>query len=94
MKYIYSLLLLFFCNEVIGQSLSINTDGSTASSSAMLDVKSTTKGLLLPRMTKTQKDAIAAPASGLLVYQTSPDSVGFQYFDGTKWLWLQGDEDT
>ncbi len=94
MKYFYFLLLLFFYNQAIGQSLSINTDGSTASSSAMLDVKSTTKGLLLPRMTKAQKDAIAAPATGLLVYQTSPDSVGFQYFDGTKWLWLQGDEDT
>ncbi len=94
MKYLCSILFLFFCNKASTQSLSVNTDGSTANASALLDVKSTTKGLLLPRMTKAQKNAIAIPASGLLVYQNSPDSVGFQYFDGTKWLWLQGDEDT
>lgn len=70
------------------QSFSINTDGSTANASAMLDVKSTTKGMLIPRMSKTQKNTILTPASGLLVYQTSPDSVGFHYFDGSNWLWL------
>ncbi|MBL0182314.1 MAG: hypothetical protein IPP96_08455 [Chitinophagaceae bacterium] len=88
MKYIFSLFLLFFCNKAISQSLSINTDGSTANTSALLDVKSTTKGLLLPRMTKAQKNAITTPATGLLVYQTSPDSVGFHYYNGTTWLWL------
>lgn len=88
MKFIYSLLLLFFCSKVISQSLSINTDGSTANSSALLDVKSTTKGLLLPRMTKAQKNAIATAATGLLVFQTGPDSIGFHYFNGSTWLWL------
>lgn len=88
MKYIYSLFLLFICNNSISQSLSINTDGSTANSSALLDVKSTNKGLLLPRMTKTQKNAIATAATGLLVFQTGPDSIGFHYFNGSAWLWL------
>jgi len=88
MKYLYSFLLLFFCNKAISQSLSINTDGSTANSSALLDVKSTTKGLLLPRMTKAQKNVIATPATGLLVFQTGPDSIGFHYFNGSTWLWL------
>jgi len=59
---------IFFVVTAMAQSFSINTDGSTANASAILDVKSTTKGLLLPRMTKTQKNAIATPATGLLVF--------------------------
>jgi hypothetical protein len=70
------------------QSLSINTDGSTADPSALLDVKSTEKGVLIPRMSKTEKNAIASPATGLLIFQESPDSIGFQYYDGTMWVWL------
>jgi hypothetical protein len=69
------------------QSLAINTDGSTANSSALLDVKSTTKGLLIPRMDSLQRAAIATPATGLLVYQTNKDT-GFYHFDGTGWQQL------
>ncbi|MBL0144775.1 MAG: hypothetical protein IPP48_02480 [Chitinophagaceae bacterium] len=50
--FIVSIFLSTFLNA---QSLAINTDGSAANSSAMLDVKSTTKGMLIPRMTKAQK---------------------------------------
>lgn len=55
--------------------------GTTApATSAILEVKSTTKGVLLPRMTAAQKNAIASPASGLLIYLT--DSIkGFYYYD-------------
>lgn len=70
------------------QSLSVNTDGSTAHASALLDVKSTSKGVLVPRMSKTERNAIASPATGLMVFQNAPDSVGFYYYDGTSWLWL------
>ncbi|MBL7702570.1 MAG: hypothetical protein JNM14_09980 [Ferruginibacter sp.] len=87
MKYFFCL-LLFFCNDATSQSVAINTDGSTAATSALLDIKSTAKGLLIPRMTKTQKNAIATPATGLLVFQTGPDSVGFHYYSGSVWLWL------
>lgn len=69
----------------IAQSLAINTDGSTANASSLLDVKSTNKGMLIPRMTRTERNAIAAPATGLLIYQTGPDTVGFHFFDGTRW---------
>ncbi len=72
----------------ISQSLSVNTDGSTADPSALLDVKSTAKGVLIPRMSKAEKNAIATPATGLLVFQNAPDSIGFHYYDGTAWLWL------
>jgi hypothetical protein len=49
--------------------------------SALLDVSSTTKGMLIPRMTTAQRDAIASPATGLLIYQ-SDGTAGFYYYDG------------
>ncbi|MBK7433496.1 MAG: hypothetical protein IPI66_05985 [Chitinophagaceae bacterium] len=70
------------------QSLAVNTDGSTANASALLDVKSTAKGVLIPRMSKAQKNAIASPATGLLIFQDTPDSIGFYYYAGSSWLWL------
>ncbi len=82
------LLFVAAINAVNAQSVAINTDGSTANASALLDVKSTSKGLLIPRLTKTQRDAIASPAAGLLIYQTGPDSVGFYYYQYNKWNWL------
>ena len=71
------------------QSLAINTDGSSANNSALLDVKSTTKGMLIPRMDSAQRAAIPAPAEGLLVYQTNKDS-GFYYYDGAGWQQIAG----
>lgn len=44
--------------------------GGTADASAVLQADSTTKGFLIPRMTKAQRDAIVSPANGLLIYQT------------------------
>lgn len=73
------LTLSFFASA---QNVAINTDGSTANSSSMLDIKSTTKGVLIPRMTAAQKAAITTPATGLLVYQTDGTS-GFYYNSGT-----------
>src|SRR6187549_15646 len=72
------------------QSLSINTTGNPANASSILDVESTLKGMLIPRMNKTQKNAIATPANALLVYQTGPDSVGFHYYDlpNTQWVYI------
>jgi len=62
------MLLLHYTGNA--QSFAINTDGSTANASALLDAKSTEKGILIPRMTAAQKTAIALPATGLLIYQT------------------------
>ena len=70
------------------QSFSVNTDGSIAHPSAILDVKSTDKGILIPRMSKTDKNAITSPATGLIIYQETPDSTGFYYYNSTKWIWL------
>jgi|GEM_PF-2145813 len=62
----------------------INTDGSQPDNSAMLDVKSTDKGILIPRMTQSQRNAIASPATGLMIYQTD-GTPGFYFYDGTAW---------
>lgn len=60
------------------------TDDSTyaADNSAILDVMSVSKGLLIPRLTEVEKSNISNPANGLLVYQTDGNS-GFYYFHGT-----------
>jgi len=63
----------------------INSDGSAPDGSAMLDVKSTEMGVLFPRLTKAQRDAIATPATGLIVFQTN-DTTGFYYYTGSKWV--------
>ncbi len=81
--------LLFVAIAMIaGYSLtaqvSINTDGTDADASAMLDVKSTDKGLLTPRMTEAQRDAISSPATGLMIYQTD-GTAGFYYYNGSAW---------
>ncbi|MEP7164638.1 MAG: tail fiber domain-containing protein [Ferruginibacter sp.] len=76
------------CYDASSQSLGVNTTGAPAATSAILDVSSTDKGMLVPRMSKTERNAIASPATGLMVFQNAPDSVGFYYYDGTVWLWL------
>jgi hypothetical protein len=55
----------------------------------MLDVSSTTGGVLIPRMTSAQRTAISvsASANGLLVYQTD-GTAGFYYYNGTAWTLL------
>ena len=57
---------------------------TTPNVSSLLEIKSTTKGLLIPRMTKAQRDAIATPATGLMIYQTN-STPGFYYYNGTAW---------
>lgn len=52
--------------------------------SALLDLSSTTKGLLLPRMTQAQRDAIKNPVAGLIVYQTD-QAIGTYTYNGTTW---------
>ena len=57
---------------------------TTPNTSAALDVTSTNKGILAPRMTAAQKTAIITPATGLLIYQTD-GAAGFWFYNGTIW---------
>ncbi len=64
------------------QNIGIGT--STPNASSLLEIKSTTQGFLIPRMTQEQRDAIVSPAQGLMIYQT--DSIqGFYYYNGLQW---------
>ncbi len=58
----------------------------TEVTSAIVNVDSTTKGFLPPRMTTTQKNAIASPATGLQIYDTTLNRPCF--YDGTTWITL------
>ncbi|MBK6966759.1 MAG: hypothetical protein IPH20_23385 [Bacteroidales bacterium] len=78
------LILLFLVTGLSAWSqVAINTDGSDPDNSAMLDVKSTGKGFLPPRMTTGQRNAIASPVEGLVIYNT--DEKGLNIFNGTDW---------
>lgn len=61
--------------------------GTTApSSSSILDIQSTNKGVLFPRMTKAQRDAIASPVEGLVIYQTDATPGYYYYTTGGGWV--------
>ena len=79
-------LLVLMATFSQAQNVGINSSGATPDPSAMLDVNSTTKGFLAPRMTAAQRVAINSGtfATGLLVYQTDAPA-GFYYYNGTDW---------
>ncbi len=84
--FILLIIAIFMADSgLFAQSVSINTDGSEADASAMLDIKSTSKGFLTPRMTAEQRAAISSPAASLLVYQTDETS-GYYYYNGSAWV--------
>jgi hypothetical protein len=63
--------------------VAINSNGDNPNSSAMLDVSSTNKGMLMPRMTSAQRKAINDPETGLLVFDTDKQTICM--FDGVEW---------
>jgi len=84
----FIILLLFSISKSFAQ-VGIGTTSPNLSS--MLDIKSTTSGILIPRMTLTQRNAITVNATtvGLLIYQTDNTS-GFYYYNGTSWVPFTG----
>jgi len=84
-------ILVFFMVTFNYAQVSINDDGSEADASAMLDIKSTHSGLLIPRMLAVERDQITSPATGLLVFVT--DENVFYYFNGSNWVSLSSDDD-
>jgi uncharacterized protein (TIGR02145 family) len=86
--FIIMLIFLLGFNEMGHTQVGINDDNSLPDTSALLDVKSTSKGVLPPRMTTAQRDAIASPAEGLVIYNA--DVKGLNLFNGKAWTTLSG----
>ena len=84
-KLTISLLTIAFSYTTIAQ-VGIGTDSPAAS--AAFEVYSTTKGLLLPRMTKTQLESISSPVEGLMAYCTDCDSKGLYVYSGVEFISL------
>jgi hypothetical protein len=78
---------------IYAQSVGIAKDEITPHPSAALEIRSNEKGLLIPRMTSANKNAIEAPAIGLLIYQID-GAKGFYYSDGNNWNLLEGTSGT
>lgn len=79
----FMLLLLSALNSV-AQSENVGIGTTKPDNSALLDLTSTSKGLLIPRMTLAQRGGIKSPATGLMVYQID-FFTGFYFFDGAAW---------
>ncbi len=84
---LFTFTFTLFTFNSFAQGVAINTDGTSADVNAILDVSSTEKGMLIPRMSMSDRDNnISAPIlEGLLIYQTDNDP-GFYYYDGTQWI--------
>ena len=82
-KYYLTVTALFLFFTGFCQGVAISAASATPDASAMLDVQSNTKGFLVPRMTTAERNAIASPATGLLIYQ-SDNTAGFYYNSGTS----------
>lgn len=78
-------LIVFFSINATNSQVGIGTN--TPAPSAQLDISSTERGLLMPRMTMAQRNLIASPATGLTIYQTD-NTAGFYFFDGSNWVTL------
>lgn len=82
-KIVLVLVLSFGFNLTSFAQGSVGIGTATPSASAALDITATNKGLLIPRLTTAQRNGIASPANGLLVYNT--DALKFNFWDGSKW---------
>lgn len=85
-SFFFYIIVILFSTKVFSQSVSINTDGSQPHPSAILDVKSNSKGILLPRTSTTSRTAIVNPPKGLILYDTTTS--GFWFHNGSVWTQL------
>jgi hypothetical protein len=83
MKQAMLLTIMLLILTTLNAQVAINSNGANPNASAMLDISSTNKGVLITRMTSTQRKAISNPEAGLLVYDTDRQTI--YLFDGTDW---------
>jgi len=78
------ILLLLNPSSLFSQGVAISDTTITPHASSILELRSTTQGLLAPRMTIIQRDAIILPATGLVVYNTIDNQ--FNFYNGNSWV--------
>lgn len=85
LRFVFAGLLLISATIQVARSqgVGINGNGSAPHPSAILDVQDTTKGLLIPRLSETQRNAIANPANGLIILNTTTGCLNL--WDGSNW---------
>jgi len=88
MKKNIPVLLVLLLTNIVKAQVKIGGVGVPVSS-AMLEIETTTRGFLAPRLTFVQRNAIASPATGLLIYQTDFAS-GYYYYNGASWVGIAG----
>ncbi|MCX6269056.1 MAG: hypothetical protein NTW16_17170 [Bacteroidetes bacterium] len=87
MKKVSILIMAFLLmGSALFSQVAVNTNGNSPDPSAMLDVSSTTHGLLIPRVSSGARDHIPSPATGLLIYNFTDKA--FNFFNGSFWLEL------
>jgi hypothetical protein len=91
MRFLTTLLLCAASFQTVrAQGIAISDNGSaTPSATAVLDVTSSSKGVLVPRMSTTSRNAISSPATGLMVFDSSLNA--FYFYDGSSWKAVGGD---
>jgi len=87
MKQFFTFLAGVLLTATTYAQIGINTE--TPDASAALDITSSTAGILIPRMTQSQRDAVLSPATGLMIYQTD-QTAGFYFWDGAAWTKIDG----
>jgi hypothetical protein len=92
MKHFFKLAIaLLFVGQTLTTNAQVGIGTTTPNTSAKLDVSSTTKGFLPPRMTGAQRDAIANPVAGLLLWCSNCSTSGeLQVYNGTSWTNMIG----
>jgi uncharacterized protein (TIGR02145 family) len=77
--------LQLLTSNVFSQNVGISETGSVPDNSALLDLSSTKRGLLVPRMTTVERDAIVNPAHSLLIFNTTTRCIEFYDQDNNEW---------
>ncbi|WP_299361625.1 tail fiber domain-containing protein [Winogradskyella sp.] len=88
----YTAFTLIWCAGIMLSYAQIGINTETPNTSSALDIVSTDKGMLTPRMNTGQREAISNPANGLVVYDTSTAS--FWYYDNSEWIEIRNSTQT
>ena len=83
MKKLIFIFLILYCHFLLAQN-QVGINQASIANSAVLDMKSDSLGFLLPRLSSTNKTAVASPAQGLLIYEATSNKIW--YYNGGAWI--------